>query len=94
MENMGTWSVDDDHWMEDWMENEENGWLVENRIGNIGKCLIDDGKLDENWLENDGKQAAKQSFQPCCWHWLPATADSSPASFGQQNESMSIPKTM
>ena len=28
MENMGTWSVDDDHWMEDWMENEENGWLV------------------------------------------------------------------
>jgi hypothetical protein len=57
---------------------------MENRVGNIGKCLIDDGKLDENWLENDGKPSAKQSFQPCCWHWLPATADSSPASFGQQ----------
>ena len=67
----GKWLVGDEHWME-------------NRVGNIGKCLIDDGKLDENWLENDGKPSAKQSFQPCCWHWLPATADSSPASFGQQ----------
>jgi hypothetical protein len=36
MENMGTWSVDDDHWMEDWMENEENGWLVMNIGWKIG----------------------------------------------------------